>query len=140
MKDTAKTLNELIDIFGFGCEFDIEELFNHFNNPKEVIESLKKHGLIEKNQVSDRYYLSDIFTCSTFLTQHLADDEIEEKTSPEMLKYSFDIKKDDLVEFVARFKGFEEKIEKMEIMPCGDSFEISLEIREDGELIELLNN
>ena len=68
MNDTAKTLNELIDIYGFGCEFSPEELYNHFDNPQEVMESLKEHGLIEKNQISDKYYLSDIFTCIRYQT------------------------------------------------------------------------
>ena len=64
MNDTAKTLNEIIDIFGFGCEFSPEELYNHFDNPKKAIESLMECELIEKNQISDKYYLTDIFTCS----------------------------------------------------------------------------
>ena len=93
MNDTAKTLNEIIDIFGFGCEFGPEELFTHFNNPNEVIESLKEHELIEKNQISNKYYLSDIFTCTTFLSKHLKEDKTTEETCPEKVKYSFSVKK-----------------------------------------------
>lgn len=138
MNDTAKTLNELIEIFGFGCEFTLEDLYNHLNNPKEAIESLEKHDLIEKNQVSDRYYLSDIFTCTSFLSEHLIEEETKEEIIPEVVKYSYSIKRDNLVEFMARFRGFEEKVEKIEIESCDDAFEISLEIHEDEELIELL--
>ena len=42
MNGLAIKLNELIDIFGFGCEFTPEEIANHFENPFEVVESLKK--------------------------------------------------------------------------------------------------
>lgn len=134
MNDTAKTLNELIDIYGFGCEFSPEELYNHFDNPQEVMESLKEHGLIEKNQISDKYYLSDIFTCSSFLTQHLKEDKTEEEKRPKIIKHSYSIKKEDLIGFMAKFKGIEEKIERMKIESRDDTFEISAEIQDDEPL------
>lgn len=138
MNDTAKTLNEIIDIFGFGCEFGPEELFTHFNNPNEVIESLKEHELIEKNQISNKYYLSDIFTCTTFLSKHLKEDKTTEETCPEKAKYSFSVKKKDLIAFMAKFKGFEENIERMEISSGDATFEVTAEIFADDELKELL--
>ncbi len=102
MNDTAKTLNKIIDIFGFGCEFSPEELYNHFDNPKEAIESLMECKLIEKNQISDKYYLTDIFTCSSFLSQHLKEKKTEGDESPEIRKYSYSIKKEDLIIFMAK--------------------------------------
>ena len=138
MNDTAKTLNEIIDIFGFGCEFSPEELYNHFDNPKEAIESLMEHELIEKNQISDKYYLTDIFTCSSFLSQHLKEEGSKEDKSPEASKHSYSIKKRDFVGFMAKFEGFEENIECMEIRSCEGTFEISLKISTDDGLIELL--
>ena len=134
MNDTAKTLNELINIYGFGCKFSPEELYNHLDNPQEVMESLKEHGLIEKNQISDKYYLSDIFTCSSFLTQHLKEDKTEEEKLPKIIKHSYSIKKEDLIDFMAKFKGIEEKIERIKIESREDTFEISAEIHEDEPL------
>ena len=137
MNDTAKTLNKIIDIFGFGCEFSPEELYNHFDNPKETIESLMECELIEKNQISDKYYLTDIFTCSSFLSQHLKEEETEEDESPEIRKYSYSIKKEDLIEFMAKFEGLEENIECIKIRSGDGTFKISAEIHADDDPIEL---
>ena len=59
MNKTAKNLNEIINIYGFGCEFGMEEIISVFDDADNVIESLKEEGLVEKNQLSGKYYLSN---------------------------------------------------------------------------------
>ncbi|MEE1336129.1 hypothetical protein [Methanobrevibacter sp.] len=137
MNGLAIKLNELIDIFGFGCEFTPEEIANHFENPFEVVESLKKHELIEKNQVSGKYYLTDIFTCSSFLSQYLKEDEKESENSKSVKTYSRTIKREELCDFMAKFSGLEQNIAKIEIESDDDSFDIDIEIEDVGETFEL---
>ena len=137
MNDLAMKLNELIDIFGFGCEFTPEEIANHFENPSEVVESLKKHELIEKNQVSGRYYLTDIFTCNSFLSQYLKEDENKGDDSKSVKRYSLTIEKNKLCDFMAKFRGLEENIIKIEIESGDGTFDIDIEIRDVDETFEL---
>ena len=108
-----------------------------YRNPKEAIESLMECELIEKNQISDKYYLTDIFTCSSFLSQHLKEEETEEDKIPEIRKYSYSIKKEDLIVFMAKFEGLEENIECIKIRSGDATFEISAEIHADDDPIEL---
>ena len=127
MEKTAENLNEIINIYGFGCEFSLDDLFNHFNDADDIIKSLKKEDLILKNQITDRYYLSDIFTCNNFLSKHLPD---MKKNSPSKTKkhFSHSVKNKDLLKFTEKLNGFESDIEKIEIIKDSDNFNIEIEL------------
>ena len=58
----------------------------------------------------------------------------EEEKRPKIIKHSYSIKKEDLIGFMAKFKGIEEKIERMKIESRDDTFEISAEIQDDEPL------
>ena len=78
-----KKLNEIITIYGFGCEFDIAELTNNFEDAQNLIKALHENNLVEKNQLTGKYYLSDIFTCNNFLSQYLKEEKQEsQKKNP----------------------------------------------------------
>ncbi len=127
MNKTAKNLNEIINIYGFGCEFGMEEIISVFDDADNVIESLKEEGLVEKNQLSGKYYLSDIFTCNNFLAKHLKEEEDESpKEIDKTLKYQ--IKKDDFIKWISGLKGFEENIKNIEVKSESDSFTVTIKI------------
>ena len=139
MNEIAKILNEIIDIYGFGCEFSKEELVNKFNNIDEVVESLSKNDLIEKNQLSGKYYLSDIFTCNNFLSQYL----IEEEKESEIFitkEYDCEIEKEDLIKFSKKLKGLEENIKKIEVISTKDKFKIHLKIEIEENMLSEFEN
>ena len=123
MEKTAENLNKIIDIYGFGCEFTLQDLSNHFDDAGDVIKSLKKEDLILKNQITERYYLADIFTCNNFLSENLAE---REKTPPSKTekRFSYTVKINDLIRFLEKLKGFESDIEKIEITKDSDNFNI----------------
>ncbi len=139
MNEIAKNLNDIINIYGFGCEFGIEDLVNNFEDADGVIDSLAEHDLVEKNQLSGKYYLSDIFTCNSFLAQYLKEDE---KKAPKSIEKTYDlsIEKEDLIEFIKKLKGFEENIKNIEIKSNVDTFEINLKIDISKDSLSKLEN
>lgn len=136
MEETAKNLNRLINIYGFGCEFSAEELFTRFNNANKLLDSLIKNGLVEKDPLSNNYYLSDIFTCNNFLTEHLKEDRDKEKTEIKSFEYEYAIKKEEFADFSSRFMGFEDIIRKIEIEFEGDEFKILVKLKADANMLE----
>lgn len=137
MEKTAQILDIIIEKYGFGCEFSKEELYDLFKD-ENLIESLTECGLIEKNQITNRYYLTDIFTCNTFLSKHLPK---KENKKPEKItkKYSRTIKKSELKIFLHKFEGFEENIEKIMITSDNDNFEVEANMIFDSESFERFN-
>ena len=128
MNSLAKILDEMIDRFGFGCEFRLEDLFAYFENPEEILKSLTENGLIEKNQITSKYYLTDIFTCNNFLKEYLNEEEIPE---PEIInaEYALRIKKHDLSDFFKRIHEYMDNVEKILIKKRDDDFSMVLKLK-----------
>ena len=128
MNSLAKILDEMIDRFGFGCEFRLEDLFAYFENPEEILKSLTENGLIEKNQITSKYYLTDIFTCNNFLKEYLNEEEIPE---PEIInaEYALRIKKHDLSDFFKRITEYMDNVEKIVIKKRDDDFSMVLKLK-----------
>ena len=139
MKETAKTLNKIINLYGFGYEFGKDELANTFENIDEVIKTLTENDLVELNQLSGKYYLTDIFTCNTFLSQYLKEEE-KETQEPVNKDYTYEIKKEDLIEFVCELKGFEKDIKHIEVKSNVDTFTIDLKIKIRKDMISKFEN
>lgn len=69
----AKDLNELIDIYGFGVEFSIEDLYRYFENEdlaNSKVKILMEHDLLVKNQLTNNYHFSDIVTFNNFIKEN----------------------------------------------------------------------
>jgi len=139
MNETARNLNEIINIYGFGCEFSKEELVNDFDNIEEVIKSLTENDLIEKNQLSGKYYLSDIFTCNNFLSQYLSEKE-SEAPSFTTREYDYEIEKEDLIDFSEKLSGFEKSIKKIEVTSSQEKFMIHIKIEIEENMVSKLEN
>lgn len=135
MNEIAKSLNDIINIYGFGCEFSKEELVDNFENIDKILESFEKHDLIEKNQLSGKYYLTDIFTCNIFLSQHLKEESKESSAVMINKKYELTIKKENLVKFISSLKGFEENVKRLDVKSRSDEFNVHLEVSIDEEMI-----
>lgn len=136
MERIAESLNEIIDIYGFGCEFSAEELFANFKDADILLESLTENGLVEKDPLSGNYYLSDIFTCNNFLSEHLNNEKDEITAEERSFEYEFAIKKEDLIGFSSNFKGFENIIRKIDVESVGDEFKISVKLKSDESTLE----
>ena len=139
MNETAKILNEIINIYGFGCEFNKEELASNFDNIDHAMESLIENNLVELNQLSGKYYLTDIFTCNTFLSQYLKEEE-KETQEPINKDYIYEIKKEHLIEFACELKGFEKDIKHIEVKSNVDTFTIDLKIKIREDMISKFEN
>lgn len=128
MNSLAKILDEMIEKFGFGCEFGLDDMFAYFENPDEIIKSLTENGLVEKNQITDKYYLTDIFTCNSFLKEYLKEEEIPE---PEIInaEYNLTVKKHDLSDFFKRMDEYMDNVEKIVIETRDDDFSMDLKLR-----------
>lgn len=136
MNRTAKTLNEIIELIGFGAEFDIDDLIEAFPNPDTVIDELLEHDLLEKNPITNKYYLTDIFTCNSFLTQHLTESEDKRKSNLTVREFERHIRKNDLIDFLAKLKGYEKNITKIEINANDDVFDVKIKIRIEDRLLD----
>lgn len=126
MERTAESLNEIIDIYGFGCEFSAEELFANFKDADRLLESLTENGLVEKDPLSGNYYLSE----------HLNNEKDEITAEERSFEYEFAIKKEDLIGFSSNFKGFENIIRKIDVESVGDEFKISVKLKSDESTLE----
>lgn len=115
MNATAEKLNEMIDIFGFGTEFGLEDLSNYYPEAENMLEKLIDNDLIERNPLSGKYYLTDIFTCNNFLSQHLLKNEPEKADEKITVSLYKTIEKNELTGALDDFKGLEDDIEKIEI-------------------------
>lgn len=135
MNELARILDELINTFGFGCEFSEAELYKQWKNANEIINRLIENDLIEKNQLSNKYYLTDIFTCNTFLSQYLIKNETPES---ERIKVEYEriIEKQELISFITQLDNYRSDIVKINIKSQKSNFKIKTELETTTNKIE----